>query len=155
MSDTRDMPDLSSQLVIANGLKTHENIIIWMLFGIFLATNVILLGVLFQNSSGTINRFRLVDISYLGVFLSVIWFIAEYRAVKALLLYESIVAGLENKLEIPEKFRTTQKNSHEGNNTSAWRVLGYIPLFGVLVLAMVVWFYFAISLMSPLIYMRL
>jgi hypothetical protein len=149
MSDTNYNPDLSNQLVIANDLRTNEHIIIWVVFSFFLVTNIILLGVFFQNSSGNVNRFRLVDIAYTGVFLSVIWLIVEYRAVKIFLFYESLVARLENELQIPEKFRTTEKNT-----ISAQRILKYVPLFGLLVLTGLVWVYFAISLMSPLVYIH-
>jgi hypothetical protein len=154
MSDTKDITDLSNQLAIANGLRTNEHTIIWVVFSIFLATNVILLGVLFQNTSGDVNRFRMVVISYWGVFLSVIWLIVEYRAVKKILFYESLVANLENELQIPEKFRTTEKNTNDSKTISAQRILKYVPLFGLLVLTGMVWFYFAISLMSPLVYIH-
>jgi hypothetical protein len=154
MSDTHDIPDLSNQLAIANGLRTSEYTIIWVVFSIFLATNVILLGVLFQNSSGNVNRFRMVDIAYTGVFLSIIWLIVEYRAVKNFLFYESLAANLEDELKIPEKFRTTKKNAYDSKSNPAQRIFKYIPFFGVLVLAGLVWFYFAISLMSPLVYIH-
>ena len=92
-----DRADLLAQLGNAVGLVAKEDQIVWAIFGVFWAANVLLLGALFVTG-------RLPDdtvgalISSAGVILCVVWSLIEARAIHFLAFYEAVHSSLEDML---------------------------------------------------------
>src|SRR3990170_1557415 len=95
-----DKEELRFRLELAISYRNHEDQIIWTAFGIFFATNAVLLVALFQTGDfpnapvGTL-------ISLAGAFMSVAWALIQRRALGHLERYEALAERIERKLNLP------------------------------------------------------
>jgi len=89
---------LESQLQIVSSARIGENQITWTIFGIFWATQVLLVGVLFQGGQFPPNPVLGFGVSFLGVVMSVAWALTQHRSLLHLQRHEDIIKLIEMQL---------------------------------------------------------
>lgn len=101
--------DLWNQLGNAVALVCKQDQVVWAVFGVFWAANAVLLVALFTTSDFPKPLVGAL-VSLVGVALSGVWFVIEYRAMSWLAFYERIVRTLENEhLFVPAAVAITSK----------------------------------------------
>ena len=94
---------LWNQLGNVVALTSKQDQIAWTIFGIFWAAEAILLGSLFTAGNLPQRPIGMV-ISFTGIFLSMVWFVIQRRAVNLLTYYEEVIKILECEyLKIPSR----------------------------------------------------
>ena len=96
-SDASPGSDLWGQLTNAITLVAKQDQIVWTVFGVFWAANVLLLGALFVTGQAP-KRFVGIILCAAGTVLAIIWTLIHLRAVHFLSFYEKVQASLEEKL---------------------------------------------------------
>ncbi len=104
VGSTATCPDLSglwSQLANAVALAAKGDQIVWTIFGIFSASNALLLSALLTGGAAPRREGAMV-LSAAGVVLSVVWFLIQLRVMKYLAYYETIIRVLEDEfIKVP------------------------------------------------------
>jgi hypothetical protein len=96
-SNPPNQPDLASQLANAVALVAKEDQVVWTIFGVFWAANVLLLGALFVTGSLP-HRVVGVTLSGVGVAFCLVWTLIQWRALHFLAFYERVQRLLEEDL---------------------------------------------------------
>jgi hypothetical protein len=97
---TRD--ELLQQLGNAIKLRSAQDQVLWSIFGVFWAANAILLVALFPKGYFPTYLVGLI-ISLVGLFLAIVWYKIQNRALGHVKLYEDLMKELENKLDMPSE----------------------------------------------------
>jgi len=96
--------ELWAQLRNAIMLRSTEDHILWNIFGIFAAANAILFIALFQTGDFPKNNIVGIIISGVGLSLSVVWFLIQWRTLGHIKRYEAVMERAENKLKIKPNY---------------------------------------------------
>ncbi len=88
---------LSSQLANTITLVAKEDQIVWTIFGIFWAANLLLLGALFVTGKSPEQPVAII-LSTVGVALCFVWSVVQSRALRFLRFYEGVQKSLEEVL---------------------------------------------------------
>ena len=92
-------------------MQAKQDQIIWTIFSVFWAANVLLVVALFSTGHIPDNIIVVLLISIVGIVLSLIWYIIQVRAINWLEYYEIITKEIEDKLEIPNNYSiSSEKN---------------------------------------------
>ena len=118
-----DRSELWAQLANALQLRSAQDQVVWSVFGIFWATNGLLLVALFNNGSMPRDRLPLLVIAGVGIALSVVWFLIQRRALGHLVRHERLATEIESALNIDTAFAT----SAQLNSTAFSRYVGRGP----------------------------
>ena len=103
--------NLWKQLSNAITMQAKQDQIIWTIFSVFWAANVLLVVALFSTGHIPDNIIVVLLISIVGIVLSLIWYIIQVRAINWLEYYEIITKEIEDKLEIPNNYSiSSEKN---------------------------------------------
>lgn len=89
---------LENQLQVVSSARVGENQVTWTIFGIFWATQVLLVGVLFQGSQFPPDAVPGFSVSVLGVFMSVAWALTQHRSLHHLQRHEDLIKAIEEEL---------------------------------------------------------
>ena len=106
--DTSDSSELRSelrdQLAKAWNLRSNEDQVLWRIFGTFWPTNAILLVALFRSGDALPTRWVGAIICASGVFVAVVWFLIQRRAIGHIKRFEMTADRLEKRLCISAEF---------------------------------------------------
>lgn len=89
---------LENQLQVVSSARVGENQVTWTIFGIFWATQVLLVGVLFQGSQFPPDAVPAFSVSVLGVVMSVAWALTQHRSLHHLQRHEDLIKAIEAEL---------------------------------------------------------
>lgn len=94
----KDKKMLLTQLNNAVNLRSNHNQIFWTVFAIFWPTNILLLTII------TKNRILDIIVPFIGIVMSIIWYLTQQRTIKHLLRYDDFIRRIEENLEIDNSF---------------------------------------------------
>jgi hypothetical protein len=84
-------------------LASKEDRIIWTIFSIFWAAEALLIVAIF-NDHGISNELVFLTVSFVGLLISLVWFLVQRRSIKWLEYYEELIRLIEIEIEIPKEF---------------------------------------------------
>ena len=108
-SPSADPELLRDQLGNVVTLQTTQNQIVWTVFGVFWAAEVVLLAALFTTGKLAPDKGTIWTVGIIGVLLSAVWLAILTRAIAYAAFYERIIHELEVKLRIPAKFAVSRE----------------------------------------------
>jgi len=125
------------QLGNAVTLVVKEDQIVWTIFGIFWAANVLLLGALFATGDLPHRIVGLV-LAIIGIILSMMWWLVQTRALRYLAFYEAVQHDLEERLlkgttelSLSRSLNKATFDKTSGPDVSARRVMNASSLLSV------------------------
>jgi hypothetical protein len=132
---------LWNQLTNAVTLVIKEDQIVWTIFGIFWAANVLLLGALFVTGDLPHRSVGLV-VALIGILLSAMWWLVQTRALRYLAFYEAVQHALEAILlkDTPELSLSRSLNTAAFGRTSGTDISARTVMNASSALSLVLWF---------------
>jgi len=104
--------ELWNQLTNVINLRSSQDQVLWNIFGVFWAANAILLVALFPNGSLPTSWSGTV-IGFVGLFLSIIWYLIQKRALGHLERHETLMTILEKELAIEPTYAVSAELNRE------------------------------------------
>ncbi len=92
------MVDLDNQLTRAWNARWNQDQVLWRIFGAFWPTNAILLAALFRSGGTTLPRPLAVITCAVGLFVALIWFLIQMRAISSIERLEVTAQRIEEIL---------------------------------------------------------
>jgi hypothetical protein len=86
--------NLWKQLENALAARSTQDQVTWSIFGIFWASNALLLVAIFTSQ----GKYAITIVSLIGVFTCCVWFILVHRALGHIKEYEAVMSGIEDIL---------------------------------------------------------
>jgi hypothetical protein len=93
-----DEANLKDQLTRAWNLRSSEDQVLWRIFGTFWPTNAILLVALFRSGGPSFPMMIITCVG--GLFVAVVWFLIQRRALGHIQRLESVARRIEVQLRI-------------------------------------------------------
>lgn len=122
LTDTeRDIlkPNLWDQLGNAVSRSAAEDQIVWTIFGVFAATNSVLMVALFTTGDLPKPTVGIV-VCAAGAILCWIWFLIQCRAIRWLEYYEKLIRQLEETLDLPDEIAISARLNSLQRNRQQW-----------------------------------
>ena len=132
-----DRSELWAQLANALQLRSAQDQVVWSVFGIFWATNGLLLVALFNNGSMPQDRLPIIVIGTVGLLMSAVWFLIQRRALGHLVRHERLASALEPALGLDHQHATSADlnavafERHVGRGPRARQVMPACSAIGV------------------------
>ena len=98
-----------TQLQNAIKMRSSEDQILWIIFGIFWAVNAVLLVALFRDGGLPDDSGVGVVVSLVGIFMSVTWCLIQFRTLGRVKKYEALMEKLEQTLNFPSEYAISGK----------------------------------------------
>ena len=92
---------ISEQLTRVNSSRSSEDTVLWSIFGAFIASNAILINILFSNNVSNYTQI----IKVIGIVISLSWGVIQYKALFHIKRLELIQEIIEKELKFEEKYR--------------------------------------------------
>jgi len=112
-NEERERNEKWQQLENAIKLRSAQDQVLWSIFGVFWAANAILLVALFPEGHCPTHYVGLI-ISLVGLFLAIVWYKIQNRALGHIYKYEGLMKELEELLEIPALYRVSGGITQKG-----------------------------------------
>ena len=119
MCDTPEIDDskvklYTEQLKNAVALCVSEDRIVWTVFGVFFASQGVLIGNFFRNGGFIQSAVSGLFLSCFGFGVSWVWWIIQKRAIGHLNRFDELVKKLEDELKVPPHLSISPSKNIEG-----------------------------------------
>ena len=136
MDDPISESDKNKYIIILQNfcdLRTGQDHVLWSIFGAFWGTNALLLVSLFATDESWNQRNVGILLSSIGITISIIWIIIQFRALARIAMYEKSIKSIEKKiLVLPKNLRFSRKSTSKIPISArlAMKICSAIAFFG-------------------------